>query len=210
MRREKIEGASAGALAGLMAVFMVHCAEGTPNAKGTTADDSARVLDTERVGEDESSVGAQGTYGQDHVWVDASGAVIAEELTYVDGEGFVWTLNLFSAGVAEAVQRPQDVYYDGPDCTGTAYTYLSRPPRQPLRLSGRPGFFTLPDGGANQLEVGTIRLASYRVEVAGEVQCVTTDLLSSWTMVRVDELSAHPNLQPPAVSYEAPLHRELR
>ena len=98
--------------------------------------------------------------------------MIAEELTYVDGEGFVWTLNLFSAGVSEAVQRPQDVYYDGPDCTGTAYTYLSRPPASALEAVRAPRVLHPARRGANQLEVGTIRLASYRVEVAGDVQCV--------------------------------------
>jgi hypothetical protein len=136
------------------------------------------------------------------VWKDSTGAVVAyDDLTFIDGNGYAWTINAVMAQVVEVADQSRDYrLYASTDCSGAVYVPATMPARWPFQLRSESGWHVRPD---------TLRAASLLVQSggAGPGNCVL--LPDGPTTRSVIPLASAVPVTPPQLPWSPPLHLEL-
>ena len=131
-------------------------------------------------------------------WVDSTGQLVGDQLTYVDDAGVLWPIDPESARVKTVdLQLLTSRFYASSDCTGVGYV-IPPLPRQPF----------ISDAPTIRVRRDTTMPADVQVGSAVSVGGVTcTPVTGTPSVVSFAEMDV---VQLPALSFTPPLHRELR
>jgi hypothetical protein len=203
----ELRGAASGALAGLVAVALVTCADGPNPGKGDGVVDSEVPV----VADSEPSSCASGLYGQDLVYVDADGTAISNSQEFIDADGLIWTIDIFAPQAVEEGLPSRIALFSEASCTGDRYIEVPAPPhpRRPFRIPEEPGYFAIGDHGVPVVVASDTSILSFRNRegTCFDGQPITLGLSP---LALTTDLVAYPAAAAPAFAYVAPLHLEIR
>jgi hypothetical protein len=131
-------------------------------------------------------------------WVDATGALVGDQLTYVDDAGVLWPIDPETARVrAVDLHLLSNRLYTSSDCSGVAYV-VAPAPRQVFDMLDDPTLSVRRDAVVRvDIDAGSASSSSGCVQVSGARSGVVA--FADCDVVQL-----------PSLSFVPPLHRELR